>query len=351
MTSKLRIGLIGSGFVMEQSHMPAFKAIQDVVDVVAVAGRNEARVKAFAKRWGIKEVYHGESYIEQICRNRVVDAVDIALPNDLHLPAIVAAAENHRDIICEKPLGRNASEASDALSVARRYGVLHCYAENQVFIPQVRRAKAFIEDGALGRVTSVRSREAHSGPHSRWFWQPKRSGGGVLLDMGCHCIEVSRYLLEKRPVSVLGWTATLVHRTRCEDNSVALIKYEDGSLAQSENSWTAKGGIDIRLEVYGSEGSLFIDATRQTGLSMFLTPGEGNSGYVVEKADASGGWMHATWDEFVTFGYLGEMSHFARSILKGTKALETFEEGALVNRLIDAAYKSSKESRWIPVDS
>jgi predicted dehydrogenase len=312
----VRIGLLGTGFILNDFHLPALREIP----------------------------------VERLCKDPGIDAVIVALPNDLHLPAITAAAENGKDVICEKPLGRNLAEADQALKMARKHKVVHCYAENQIFIPQVSRAKKFIESGVIGRVTWIRSREAHSGPHSRWFWDPERAGGGVLLDMGCHSIEVTRYLFGRRPEATSGWVATLVHETALEDNSLVLLRYEGGGLGQCENSWTARGGLDVRLEVFGSEGSIFIDTTRETGIRVFTTASEEKTGYVVEKADAKQGWLYPAWNEFINNGYLAELRHFIGSIAEGRQPSETFEDGRLVNAIMDSAYASAREGRWLELD-
>ncbi len=346
----MRIGLIGSGFVIDSFHVPALKSLSDV-EVVAVAGNDPNRSSKFAAKWGIKEVYSGEGAIEKLCKSKSVDAVDIAIPNNLHLIAIEAAAENHKAVICEKPLGRNSEEAKKALRAVEKNGVIHCYAENEVFAPQITRAKVFVDSGAVGRLTWVRAREAHSGPHSKWFYDPARSGGGTIIDMGCHSIETGRYFLGKKPQSVFAWTATLFHKTSAEDNSLVLIKYDGGSLSQNENSWTAKGGVDGRFEVYGTEGSIFVDTARETGIRAFTTGHEGKAGYIVEKADASVGWMYPVWGEYITGGFLDEMKHFTRCIRNDELPRETFKDGVIVNELMDAAYRSAKNSCWVPISS
>lgn len=341
----VRIGLLGAGFVLDGFHVPALRALN--AEIAAVAARSEGRVNDFAGRWGIGRRYHGEGAIERLCKDPDLDAVLIALPNDLHLRAVELASENHKAIICEKPLARDSEEAARALSAVRRYGVLHCYAENQLFIPQIVRASKLIRDGAIGRVTWVRSREAHSGPHSDWFWSRERAGGGVMLDMGSHSVEITRHLFGKKPSGVCAWTGTLVHRTEVEDNSLVLADYEGMGLGQSENSWSAKGGLDIRLEVQGSEGSIFIDTTRETGIRLFTVAAGGGAGYIVEKADAKEGWLYPSWEEYVTHGYLGEMRDFVGAISEGREASETFDDGFLINTVIDSAYRSSREKRWI----
>ncbi len=345
-SKKLKVGIIGTGFVTDELHLPAFRSISDA-EIVAVAGHDPKKVSEFASKWRIKETYSGEDAIDKLCKSNSVDAVDIAIPNDLHLVAIEAATENHKAVICEKPLGRNAEEAKRALKAAQKNGVIHCYAENEVFAPQVRRAKEFVDSGAVGRLTWVRAREAHSGPHSKWFYDPARSGGGTIMDMGCHSIETGRYFLGKKPESVSAWTATLLHKTSAEDNSLVLIKYEGGALSQNENSWTAKGGVDGRFEVYGTEGCVLVDTARETGIRAFTTGREGKTGYIVEKADANVGWMYPVWGEYITGGFVDEMKHFTEAILVGVEPRETFEDGLMVNELMDAAYRSSKEAHWV----
>jgi predicted dehydrogenase len=344
----VNIGLLGTGFILNDFHLPALREVPGA-RVVAVAGRTGEKTDGFARKWGIKKRFHGDGAIERLCKDPDVDAVLVALPNDLHLPAITVAAENGKDIICEKPLGRNLTEADEALRAVRRQKVIHCYAENQIFIPQIVRAKSFIQGGVLGKITGVRSREAHSGPHSRWFWDPERAGGGVLLDMGCHSIEVTRHLFGTKPMATSGWTATLGHKTTLEDNSLVLLRYPGGALGQCENSWTARGGLDVRLEVFGSEGSLFIDTTRETGIRVFTTASEEKTGYIVEKADAKQGWLYPAWNEFINNGYLSELRHFVGAIAAGKQPSENFEDGRLVNAIMDAAYASAREGRWLPL--
>jgi len=342
---KINVGLIGCGFIHNVYHMPAFRAIPEA-NVVAACAATKEEVEPFADRWGIKRRYSGPDGIEQLCTDSEVELVDIGLPNFLHLPAARAAAENHRHVICEKPLARSVKEAGEMLALVRRYGVIHCYAENQVFMPQVVKAKEFVSKGALGKLFWVRSREAHFGPHSKWFWDVDLAGGGVLMDMGCHSIEVGRYLIGRRPVSACAWISTFVHDTRAEENSLVMVKHEGSELTQAENSWAAHGGFDLRMEMYGSEGAIFLDATKGTGLQMFTVASEEKVGEIVEKAETKKGWMFPTWNEVEAYGFPNELRHFISCILEGKKPRETFEDGLLVNKIVDAAYRSAKSAKW-----
>jgi len=342
---KVNIGVLGYGFVQLTFHLPCYKEIAEA-NVVALGGRRKEVASETARKFGIEKVYAGEDFAERLCSDPEIDTVDIGLPNFLHQKASEIAAENGKHIICEKPLARNISEAKAMLNAVVKHGVIGCYAENQVFIPQIMRAKEIIDGGAIGDVFWIRSREAHFGPHSAWFWNPEQAGGGVLMDMGCHSLEVARYLIGKAPILANGWGATLVHDTKAEDNSLALIKYEGGELSQAENSWAAHGGLDIRLEIYGSDGAIFIDVTRETGIKVFTVAPEHRVGYIVEKAEAKKGWMYPIWREHELYGYLSELQHFVISIQRDEQPRETFKDGYVVNCMLDACYKSMKSGRW-----
>jgi predicted dehydrogenase len=347
----VNVGILGSGFIVDTFHLPVLKQLGQSVNLVGVSSADEAKAESFRRRWGIKKTYFGEKSIEKLCSDPEVDVVIVAVPNYLHLKAIESATENHKNVICEKPLGRNAKEARMAESAAQRYGVLDCYAENQIFIPQVAKASQMIRDGALGKLTCVRSREAHSGPHSQWFYDPERAGGGVLLDMGCHSIEVARKLIGAKPLAVDAWCATLLHNIKSEDNSLVLVRYEGECLSQCENSWTTKGGLDIRLEAYGTEGSIFIDITRETGMRIFTTGSGKGVGYVVEKADAKSGWTFPMTSESYAYGYFHELSYFLQCIRTGERPSETFADGYVVNAIIDQAYRSSRNrEKWVNLE-
>jgi len=129
-----------------------------------------------------------------------------------------------------------------------------------------------------------------------------------------------------------------------------LIKFSDGSLSQSENSWSTRGGVDGRLEAYGTEGSIFVDIARETGVRAFTTGAQGVAGYVVEKSDASVGWMYPVWGEYITGGFVDEMKHFTECIKKEELPRETFKDGVVVNELMDVAYRSAKDGRWIALN-
>ncbi len=342
----VRIGLLGCGFVAT-FYMQGLSEVPGQ-EVVAVYGRDPAKAADFAARWGIAEA---SDDMAAVAARPDIDLLLIALPNKVHLEAVRLAAAHDKHLVCTKPLGRNAGEAREMLEAVRSAGVLHGYAETEVFSPAVIRAKNLIDEGAIGRVLTVRSREAHSGPHAPHFWDAEEAGGGVLLDMGCHTIEAARYFIGKgvRPVEVLAWGDTLAHgdKTTAEDNAVALLRFENGALGQSELSWTARGSLDLRNEVYGSEGSIFTDVTRATPINAYV---RSTGSYLLEKAESDSGWIFPLPDEARVYGYHEEMKHFVECVARGETPRETFEDGLVVNIIVDAAYRSMREHRWVPIE-
>lgn len=342
----VRIGLIGSGFVSNFY----LQGLRDVPnwEIPVVASTTEERARRFAEKWGIPE---WTTDVEGVIRRKDLDLIVLGVPNYVHKDLAVQCAQAGKNVVCTKPLARTKQEAKEMLEAVRAAGVLHGYAETEVFSPAVMKAREFIERGAIGEVLTVRSREAHAGPHEPWFWRKELAGGGALLDMGCHCIEAARYFIGKENpvVEVLAWGDRLYHheRTDAEDNAVLLMRFEGGQMALAEVSWIARGGLDLRNEIYGTEGTIFTDVTRETPIKVFSRPG---AGYIVEKAEAETGWLFPPVDEAWIYGYREEMKHFVECVAQGQMPRETFEDGYIVNCILEAAYRSMETKRWEKVD-
>ena len=125
------------------------------------------------------------------------------------------------------------------------------------------------------------------------------------------------------------------------------MKYENGAIAQFEVSWTFRGGLDLRDEVMGSEGTIWINGFLRTGFEMFTT-GKGGD-YIAEKAESNSGWLFPVGDELNELGYNHMFAEMFNCFENGTQPRETFYDGYLVNAVLDAAYKSAKTKQWEPV--
>src|SRR5207247_9098993 len=160
-------------------------------------------------------------------RDSAVELVWIAAPNRLHAPITLDAAKAGKHVVCEKPLCLTIEEADAMIDACRKAGVLLLYAEELFFAPKYVKAKQLADEGAFGRVHLVKQGEKHSGPHSEWFWDVEQSGGGAVMDLGCHGIAFCWWFLGKPSIkSVYSQMATQVHgeRTQGEDEAVTLIE-------------------------------------------------------------------------------------------------------------------------------
>ena len=227
--------------------------------------------------------------------------------------------------------------------------MIHCYAENQIFIPQDCAGKVVhsgrgAREGHVGQVQG-----GPLGSPQPVVLGPERAGGGVLLDMGCHSIEVTRHLFGANPEATSGWTATLGHKTTLEDNSLVLLRYPGGALGQCENSWTAERGPGRAPRGLRVRGVAVHRHDERDRIRVFTTASEEKTGYIVEKADAKAGWLYPAWNEFINNGYLAELRHFVGAIAAGKQPTENFEDGRLVNAMMESAYASAREGRWLPL--
>jgi predicted dehydrogenase len=260
------------------------------------------------------------------------------------------ACEAGKHVLCTKPLAMNAKDAKEILDAVEDAGIFHGYLEDLVYTPKTLKAIGMVRSGSLGQILWTRSREAHPGPHSAWFWDRKLSGGGALVDMGCHCIEIGRSFIGKdiKPVEAMCWAATQVKPIDAEDHAIALIKYESGAVSQVEVSWNFRGGMDLRDEVSGTEGTIRLDHWLRTGFEVFTT-GK-TDGYVSEKSESDNGWLFPVGDEVHALGYTDMFTDMLDSLEHDKMPVETFYDGYIVNAVMDACYKSAATKKWEPVE-
>jgi predicted dehydrogenase len=288
--------------------------------------------------------------MEKAVNDPETDVVIIGIPNDLHEKAVHLAVGAGKSVLCTKPLGRSAEEARSMLDAVEKAGVFAGYLEDLCYTPKTLKALQSVKDGSLGTVLWARSRETHPGPHSAWFWDREKAGGGAIVDLGCHCIEIIRNFIGKdiRPVEVMCTSDTLVHPIEAEDSAIGLIRFANKALGQFEVSWTFRGGMDLRDEASGTEGTIWLNHFLRTGFEMFTSAGQ--SGYVAEKAESESGWIFPVGDEVVELGYVDMFTDMFDSMEKGTPPMETFYDGYVVNAVIDACYRSARSKKWEPVE-
>jgi predicted dehydrogenase len=334
-------GLIGTFYTMS---LHGYRA-KDRVSVLY--SRTKENARRVAGEYGIPR---WTTDMGEAIRDPQTEVVVVGLPNNLHLQAVQMAAEAGKAVLCTKPLGRNAGEAKQMLEAVERAGVFHGYLEDLVYTPKTLKAITSVQNGSLGKVLWARSRETHPGPHSDWFWDKEQSGGGAIVDMGCHCIEIARNFIGKdvRPLEVTCWADTQVHPIDAEDHAIGLVRYENGAIGQFEVSWTFRGGMDLRDEVSGTQGTIWLNHWLRTGFEMFTAVG--SQGYVAEKAEGETGWLFPVGDEVNALGYVHMFKDMLDSLDAGKQPMETFYDGYVVNAIMDACYRAAESKKWEPVE-
>lgn len=339
------IAMLGSGFIA-RFYADSILAYRNRDRIVMVQSRSEESCLNFAKDYNVS---HWTQDIEEAVAHPDVDTVIVSLPNHLHEEAIMACVKHRKPVLCTKPLGRNAAEALRMMQAVEEAGIFNGYLEDLVYTPKFLKAHNVIQHGALGKILWVRSREAHPGPHSDWFWNKEMAGGGAIIDLGCHCIEIARHYIGKdvKPIEVVCWADTQVKPIDAEDHAIGLVKYENGAIGQFEVSWAFRGGLDLREEIMGSEGTIWSNGFLRTGLEVF-TSGKG-TGYMAEKAETDSGWTFPVGDELNDLGYNHMFTDMFSALDAHDIPKETFYDGYVVNSIMDAAYISVKSKRWEPI--
>lgn len=340
-----KVCILGGGFIGRfYAESLCGRRGKDMVTVV-YARKKETAIR-FATDY---QVAHVTTNMDEAIAHSETEFVVIALPNYLHEEAVMLCVKHKKAVLCTKPLGRTAAEALRMTLACEEAGIFAGYLEDLCYTPKFLKSVKSVEAGSIGRVLWAKSRETHPGPHSDWFWDIEKAGGGAVLDLGCHCIEIARNFIGKDilPVEVMCWADTQVKPIDAEDHAIGLVKYENGAIGQFEVSWTFRGGMDLRDEVMGTEGTIWINSFLRTGFEMFTT-GVGTD-YVAEKAESTSGWQFPVGDEAHELGYPNMFNDMFDSFEKGIRPRETFYDGYVVNAIVDAAYKSAKTKLWEPV--
>jgi predicted dehydrogenase len=386
---RLGVAFLGAGFV-NRFHARAWTGVRGA-DVVAIYSRSLRRAKVLAELCTSLGIGSLKCYtdVAETVRDRNVEAVWLGVPNDARVPVVETVTEevtqgrsNVRAIACEKPLAMNVREAKEMISLAEKAGVLHGYLENQVFAPSLVRGKEILWKfgSRSGRPFLARASEEHGGPHEPWFWQPQRSGGGVLIDMMCHSVEATRFLLSdpgderKEKIRVkeisaqtanLKWAKPkyakqLFETTRGqvdlsgqkyppEDFAKATVTYESSSgevlMAENTVSWCYTGpGLRLSFELIGPEYYMSVNSL-QTDLQVFfgrsLKPKAGE--YLVEKQAAEQGLMPTLADEASSYGYEAEDRYMIECFCQGRPPVENWHDGLFVVQLMMACYLSAEK--------
>ena len=383
MTDSFGIGFVSAGFITRESHAPSVGYLSDV-HVAGIQNRTEENAASLAETcrdegWGDPSVY-GEGAVADLVADPDVDGLWVTSPNFTRVDVVEAAVEAVEDgaelqgIALEKPVARNLAEATRIVDLIEDAGIPHAYLENWAHEPDIDKLRALLwEQGrAAGRPYIARSQAEHGGPHSGWFWDGQKQGGGALTDMLCHALAGNDFLLSDpageealEPVSVSADTETVkwsqdkyadqldadfgldFQENPVDDYARTTVRYEDGEgntvISEATGSWCYVGsGVRRTIELLGPEYSgqvLSDDSSSSVFLSDELGEGEGWA----EKQTATSGRMPIAAADVVKSGFVAENRDAVAAFREGEHGLLDLNDGIRILRLCMAAYKAAEE--------
>ncbi len=348
MSRKIRVGIVGGKFAAD-FHCDAFSR-HEHAEIIAIA--SPSGPAAVAKKWAIPAMY--TDYRQMLKRNDL-DVVSVCTPNYTHHRVALDAAAAGKHVIVEKPLATRIEDAEEMIDACRREGVLLMYAEDWCFCPALKKAEALVQEGGIGRVLYVKAKECHNGTHSPYARDLEMCGGGSFLHLGIHPVGWLLYFLGRANNPVIeatgrmtgGLKGNFVHQENGgEDFGLGVLRFKDGQIALVEGNYITVGGMDDRVEIYGSDGILEIDLTFGSPITCYSRPG---ISYSIEKTDHNFGWTRPAVDEFLSLGYVPELEFFIDCV-RGKKGLFYGVDGPAglaALKIVMACYRSHREERTI----
>lgn len=343
--NKTNVAILGAGFIAD-IHANSYANFVPDAAVTAVYAREEAKTRDFAQRHGIEKVY---TSLEALCDDPSIAVADICLPNGLHHGACLAAAKAGKHVIVEKPICLTLKEANEMIAACDRAGVRLFYGEEMCFAPKYERALEIAKAGAIGNVFRMKHAGRHSGPHSRWFYEAERSGGGAMLDMGCHSVgwflhALARVGADPAVTGVFARMNTVYHDTRLEDEAFFLLECKNGVTAMGEAGWARKGAAEDAIELAGTGGVIDADLCRGNSALVYSEQGYDYSG---EKAGDTRGYSFLAYEEAFENGFPQELRHFITCIRNAVPCELNGGFGKRVLELVIAAYASAACGSWV----
>ncbi len=388
---QVNIGIIGAGFLAETRGRCYGKTGGIDARIVAVAEVNPERSSSYCKKFGIKDAY---TDFRELLKRPDIDMVDLCVPNHLHRPMTVAAAEAGKHIVCTKPLTayvgqdlpqgarddeisscsrrkmlRMATEDAEAMvESANKAGVSLMYGENWIYAPSMVKTASLIT-AAKATIVEMRGGETHSGSHSPFSKLWRFAGGGSLIRLGAHPIGAMLYLKQLeglardgkpiRPVSVTAETGdtSAIPSLRQEKKKwiaggwqdvenwgTVLITFADGSRGTAWASDAVLGGMESRLDVMASNCHFKLNMSPSNLVQAFSpSPEVFSEAYIMEKIETTAGWNTPMPDEDWTSGHLSMCQAFAHSVADGEKVISDGNLGLDVVKVIYSAYCSADE--------
>jgi predicted dehydrogenase len=323
---KLRWGVLGVAKIATRTVIPAMQR-GHWSEVTAIASRDKAKADAAAARLGIATAY--ASY-EGLLADPDIDAVYNPLPNHLHVPWTIRAAEAGKHVLCEKPIALNAADARQLLDVRNRTGVQIQEAFMVRTHPQWVTARALVREGRIGDLRSILGHFSYFNDDPSNIRNIPEFGGGGLMDIGCYLINIGRFIFDREPIRAIG----LMDRDpalKVDRMASLLLDFDGGHLA---GTCSTQQVPFQRMHVFGTRGRLELEIP-------FNAPPDRPSRLLVDLGAGIEILELSMCDQYTIQGDL-----FSQAILEGRSVPSPLEDAVANMACIDAVLRSAETGRW-----
>lgn len=332
-------GILGAGDIADRHMAPAIRLARNH-ELVAITCRTAEKTRDFAQRHAVPRAYHRA---EDLVSDEQVNAVYVATPPHLHAQNTTQAAECGKHVLCEKPMALNVAEARAMIDCCRANQVALMVCHYQRFNARHRRIKTILEAGGIGLVTATRINFSDYYPavSGNWRHDPNLGGGGPLLDLGPHCLDLLFYLCG--PVlEVCAMTDVLASDSRVEDTATLLLRLASGAQAVVTTHWSTAnfdGNAFSRIELYGTKGSIISAPLHAKDSAGFIRLATAN-GIEDNSVPPTDPRPHVVL-----------LEAFEDALMAGTKMPVSGEEGLAGLEVIQAAYESARRGARVRLSS
>jgi predicted dehydrogenase len=374
MKKEIRIGIIGYG-QMGRIHSYAYRSIPLYYDgqpckvvLKGICDANETLAKKAVEQAGFE--FSTTDYRELVSR-KDIDVINVCTPNNLHADALLAAIKNGKHVYCEKPLAFNEAEARTIVLAAESSGVKHQITSEYRFIPAIMKAKELIDQGFVGRVFQFRGVYLHSGyidpkRPREWRMQKEVIGGGVLVDLGPHLLDLMQYLVgdvdeaaatmetffKERP---LPEDPTKMGKVEVEDAISVVLRFKNGAIGTAEMSRVATGAEDeMRFEIHGQNGALAFNLMQPNELLAFnAQEPKGVQGFkkittvqkypppaVMPAPKFTMGWVRS---------HIAAQYSFLDCVVNDRMPSPNFHDALKLHHLLETFYRAVETKSWVKV--
>lgn len=325
----MKVAIISFAHMHAYSYAEVIRQFGDV-KLVGIYDENNIRGKSVARKY--ETTYY--SNLESLLRKEDLDAVIICSENIKHKQHVIAAAQAHKHILCEKPIATTIDDAREMISTCKQHNVILQIAFPVRFSPPISRMKHLIEQGELGRILAMRGTNHGQNP-GEWFVDPKLSGGGAVLDHTVHIIDIMRWYTHSEVTEVYAEVDTKFNQISCDDCGLLTFEFANGVIASHDPSWSRPKSFpiwgDVTLKIVGTNGIAEIDALAQ---------------HIDGFYDNTLKHNYHLWGDSYDFGLI---SDFINCVRQNGKPSITGFDGLQALKVALAAYESSLTKRPVKI--